>query len=305
MYIGSVRFYKHLILLVIAIICISCITACVCMGISNRNMSKILEAHGLDPKGNAQSLEVNSDPAAIAREKMAQYYLTSFEYQRQYPNLMVDNDFQYIEDPEKSVFLTFDDGPSSLTSKVLDILKEKDVKATFFIVYNDSAEARALYQRMIDEGHTIGVHSTCHQYETIYQSPQAFLDDFAQTAFLIEQSTGVKPEIFRFPGGSINNYNKSVYQQIIAEMVRRGYTYFDWNVSADDSTATTGKKDIYQNVVSGVHRFNKSIVLMHDAGNKYDAIDALPGIIDDLKAEGYTFCSLNKDIRPVSFDYAE
>lgn len=187
----------------------------------------------------------------------------------------------------------------------MDLLKEKGIKATFFINYNDSLESQEVYKRMISEGHTIGIHSTCHQYATIYQSPEAFLEDFAQTALMLEQVTGVKPEIFRFPGGSINSYNKAIYQQLIGEMTRRGYTYYDWNVSSDDATSTTTKIQIYDNVVNGVQKYNKSIVLMHDAGNKFDTLSALPEIIDNLQNSGYSFFPLTKEVQPVSFDYID
>lgn len=303
MYFGSVRFFKHIILIVMALVVIFSISSCVYMGISNHHMKKILQQNGLAV--NAESPSISSDSNMTLNNPNSENSTASFEYQKLYPYLAIDNDFKYDDDLEKSVYLTFDDGPSSLTSQILDILKEQDIKATFFINYSDSMESQALYKRMIDEGHTIGVHSTCHQYTTIYQSTGAFLDDFAQTAIMLEQVTGVKPEIFRFPGGSINSYNRAVYQQIIAEMLRRGYTYYDWNVSADDATSTVSREQIYSNVVNGVQKYNKSIVLMHDLSNKSDTLSALPDIIDDLKTKGYNFYPLTKEVKPVAYDYVD
>lgn len=306
MYFGSVRFYKHLILIFITVLVIGSVAGCIYFSVHNSNMKKILAANGLSDDPNASgSMLVSDDPALIEREKMSQYYLTSYPYHDLYPQLNIDNDFIYADDISKSVYLTFDDGPSSLTTQILDILRQKGVQATFFVNYNDSVEAQVLYKRMLQEGHTIGVHSTCHQYATIYQSTQAYLDDFAQTASLLEQVTGVKPEIFRFPGGSINAYNRATYQQTIAEMVRRGYTYYDWNVSSDDATSTVSSQQIYNNVVSGVQRNDKSVVLMHDASDKFDTVSALSDIIDTLSAQGYTFHALNKDVKPVAFDYVD
>lgn len=304
MYFGSVRFYKHIILIIMALVVTGSVISCSVMAISNHNLKQVLKDNGLtaDSKPDATPV-MNTDPDAITREKMAQYYLSSFDYQSLYPQLYIENDFLYNEDLAKSVYLTFDDGPSSLTPQILDILKEKNIQATFFIIYNDSVESQALYKRMLNEGHTIGVHCTVHQYETLYQSPESYLNDFAQTATMLEQATGVKPELFRFPGGSINTYNKAAYQPISAEMVRRGYTFYDWNVSSDDATSTTTEAQIYNNVINGVHKYNKSIVLMHDAGNKFDTLSALPDIIDTLSSEGYSFYSLNKDVRPVTFNY--
>lgn len=303
MYFGSIRFYKHVILIVMTLVVVFSISSCVFMGISNHHIKKALKDSGLTL--NTESSSITTDPQLSEKEKRSQYYFSSFNYQKSYPNLMVTNDFFYNEDSPKSVYLTFDDGPSSLTSKILDILKEYNIKATFFIVYNNSTEAKALYKRMIDEGHTIGVHSTSHQYPIIYQSTSAFLEDFAQTALMLENTTGVKPEIFRFPGGSINSYNKAIYQQIIAEMIRRGYTYYDWNVSAEDATNTITEEQIYSNVVNGVQKYNKAVVLMHDSGNKFDTISALPNVINDLQSKGYNFYPLTRDVKPVIFDYVD
>lgn len=303
MYFGSVRFYKHIILIIMVLVVVVSICSCIFMGISNYNIKKTLKENGLTVS--AKTPLVSSDPELITKEKMAQYYLASFNYQKLYPKLKIDNNYKYSEDLPKSVYLTFDDGPSSLTCQILDLLKEHNIKATFFIIYNDSMESQELYKRMINEGHTIGVHSTCHQYPIIYQSTDKFLDDFAQTAIMLEQVTGIKPEILRFPGGSINSYNKSIYQQTIAEVIRRGYTYYDWNVSAEDATSTTTKEEIYNNVVNGVHKYNKSIVLMHDASNKFDTLSALPNIINDLSDEGYTFYPLTKEVKPVAFNYVD
>lgn len=303
MYFGSVRFFKHVILIVMTLVVIFSVSSCVLMGISNHHMKKVLQENGLAVT--AESPSISSDSNMILDNHNSENSTASFEYQKLYPKLAIENDFIYKDDLAKSVYLTFDDGPSSLTPQILDILKEHNIKATFFINYSDSMESQALYKRMVEEGHTIGVHSTCHQYATIYQSTDAFLDDFAQTALMLEQVTGVKPEIFRFPGGSINSYNRAVYQQTISEMLRRGYTYYDWNVSADDATSTVTNDQIYNNVVNGVQKYDKSIVLMHDLSNKSDTLSALPSIIEDLKAEGYSFYPLTKDVKPVAYDYVD
>ncbi len=305
MYFGSVRFYRHLILLVIAAVVIASVGSSLHYQRLNSKLKDILRANNIDINQPLSNTSVDSEHQLSQREKMAQYYMTSFYYHGLYPNLCVENDFIYNQDLPKSVYLTFDDGPSSLTSQLLDILKEQDIKATFFVNYSDSLEGQTLYKRMISEGHTVGVHSTTHQYESIYQTTQTFLDDFAQTAILLQQVTGEKPEIFRFPGGSINSYNRAIYQQTIAEMTRRGYTYYDWNVSSDDSNSKVSADEIVYNVLKGVDQFNMSIVLMHDAGNKQETLDALPVIIQNLKQNGYTFAPLTKDVRPITFTYVD
>ena len=160
-------------------------------------------------------------------------------YQKEYENLYIDNGFSFAvpDKNEKVWYLTFDDGPNTeVTPKVLDTLKEYGAKATFFVIYRDGEEEKALYKRIVEESHTLGIHSTTHNYTQIYASVESYLENFSKISNHLEEITGLKPEIFRFPGGSVNSYNKSVYQQIIAEMARRGYVYYDWNYSSGDAS---------------------------------------------------------------------
>lgn len=313
MYFGSVRFFKHLILTVLAAIIILPLLFAIHYGVAYSklqaqvNALKQEEAAKTAPSLLAQSTTARGglivSYASQAENEKASQEDPALSYQRAYPQLYVENDFQYQIPEQKTVYLTFDDGPSSLTGKVLDILKANDIKATFFIVYKDSADAQALYKRMIAEGHTVGVHSTTHEYKTVYASIDSYLEDFAKTAIMLKDVTGVKPEIFRFPGGSINVYNSSLYMQLIAEMTRRGYTYYDWNVSSGDTAPKKSSATIYQNVVNGVREHRESIVLLHDLASHNSTLDALPKIIDTLKTEGYVFESLNKDVTPITFSY--
>ena len=116
----------------------------------------------------------------------------------------------------KTVYLTFDDGPSARTPEVLKILEEYGVKATFFVVGKDTEQSKQWMRDIVAAGHTIGVHSFTHDYREIYSSVEDYLDDFAKEYALIEEVTGVPPQIFRFPGGSINAYNGHIYQEIVA-----------------------------------------------------------------------------------------
>jgi len=223
-------------------------------------------------------------------------------YQLKYPNLYIQNDFQYVPESQNTIYLTFDDGPTELTPHVLDILRDRDIRATFFVVYKSSDDAKALYKRIVDEGHTLALHSATHDYKKIYNSVDAFLDDMAILSDMLEEVTGVKPELLRFPGGSINNYNKGIYQELIAEILSRGYTYHDWDTSSGSSAKSVTADGIRGNVLHGVSGKQRSIVLMHDAGS-FATVTALPDIIDSLKASGYIFEVLDKTIRPTCFDY--
>ena len=202
---------------------------------------------------------------------------------------------------EKVVYLTFDDGPSDRTTEILDILDKYDIKATFFIVYNDSVKSREIISRAYNSGHTIGVHSTSHSYKEIYSSVENFLSDFEICFEFLKDITGDIPSIFRFPGGSVNNYNKSVRKDIADELTRRGFTYFDWNVSGEDATKSYSEESIYNNVMMGCKDRNHSVVLLHDSAKKKETVAALERIIPDLLEQGYVFKALDENVRPTIF----
>lgn len=241
------------------------------------------------------SKETGNTPVASA---------TSAAYQSLYPDLYAkDLTFQFEPKKPKAVYLTFDDGPSKITPQLLDILKTAGVKATFFVLYADTEEGIAMYKRIISEGHSIGVHSTTHDYNAIYQSVDAFLTDFEKTHRKIQEVTGVNTRLFRFPGGSINAYNMSNYQAIIAEMTRRGFIYHDWNVDSRDTSLKPNSNDVVASVINGVTGKNDANVLMHDAGAKDFNIDALPKIIKALQADGYNILALDSTVKPYHFNY--
>jgi peptidoglycan/xylan/chitin deacetylase (PgdA/CDA1 family) len=224
-----------------------------------------------------------------------------YDYQRLYPDMYVDRSASFRKDEPKTVYLTFDDGPSQYTAKVLDILKEQNVKATFFVVYKDTEEAKNLYKRIIAEGHQLGIHNTVHDYQMLYKSPASYLEDFHKMDTMLYEVTGVRPTIFRFPGGSVNSYNKSTYKAIIDEMIRRGYLFYDWNVSAGDSSSEATGETSYGNVMAKVLSSNPSIVLMHDT--KKSTPDSIERIIKDLKEKGAILKKLDSTVYPITLGY--
>lgn len=205
----------------------------------------------------------------------------------------------------KTVYLTFDDGPSENTIKILDILKEKNVKATFFPIGNNSDFAKSVYKRIIDEGHTIGNHTFSHNYATIYSSVHAYKTDFYKLQNLIKETTGVTPTIYRFPGGSNNtvhrNYGpKNLIPSIIQELNKEGFIHVDWNVdSLDASKVKQNKQVIINSVLNNSKNKKHSIILFHDSQAKTTTAEALPYIIDELKKRDVVFDVLSKD----SFNY--
>lgn len=213
----------------------------------------------------------------------------------------VSQDVNTTDTPEeKMIYLTFDDGPSPRTGEILDILKKHNIKATFFVIKSKD-EYIPFMKRAVEEGHTIGVHSYTHEYRDIYSSVDAYLDDFTRCYNYIYDNTGYEPTIYRFPGGSVNNYNASTRRDIVAEMGRRGYIYFDWNVESNDSSSNMSSSTIYNNVINGCKNKNRAVIIFHDSTSKKSTVQALENIITTLKSDGWQFAALDNEVKPVIF----
>lgn len=192
-----------------------------------------------------------------------------------------------VKSSGKKVYLTFDDGPSSNTDQILDILKDYDVKATFFVVGKTDERSVKAYQRIIEEGHTLAMHSYSHKYDEIYESKEAFARDLNSLQEYLYETTGVWPRIYRFPGGSSNTVSKVDMQELIEYLTDIGITYFDWNVASGDAVSRTlPAETIVNNCLSGIEKQKESVILMHDASNKGTTIEALPQIIEAIQEQG-------------------
>ena len=225
-------------------------------------------------------------------------------YQALYPELYARDHGWNTVNKKKVCYLTFDDGPSARTPEILDILDRYGVKATFFVVGKDTEQSRQWMKQILDGGHAIGVHSYTHTYRKIYASVEAYLDDFAKEYHIIEEATGVAPQIFRFPGGSINAYNGHIYQEIVAEMTRRGFVYFDWNRSNGDAVRKPPAAAVLaQNALDKLGASSRVIVLMHDSKGHATTVAALPAIIEGYRDAGYTLEALTPEVRPIVYAY--
>lgn len=245
--------------------------------------------------------EITTDVGENSGQAEAQ---PSFSYQQDYPELYVQPQAQHTPG-EGTVYLTFDDGPSENTVELLDILDEYDAKATFFLVGTEVDKYPELVQEIARRGHTIGIHANDHTYATLYQSVDSFLLDYDTVSRKIELLTGQKPEIFRFPGGSINAYNRDIYMQLIAEMIRRGYAYYDWNVSAEDAVAKQRTSaDIEKDVEEQIRNHSYSVVLMHDSVGKQSTVEAVKALIPEMQQQGYVFEALDHSIKQIVFSYS-
>lgn len=205
------------------------------------------------------------------------------------------------EVPVRKVYLTFDDGPSSNTDNILDILDTYGVKATFFVTGKEGAKAEASYRRIVEEGHTLGMHSYTHDYSVIYASEEAFMEDMEKLQHYLYDVTGVQSTYIRFPGGSSNKVSDVDMRLLITDVHEAGMEYFDWNISSQDaSSKPLTKEEILDNCLNSIERFQNCIILMHDAGSKGSTVEALPELIEHIQAMEHTeLLPITEDTVPV------
>lgn len=193
----------------------------------------------------------------------------------------------------KVIYLTFDDGPSVYTDDILKTLDKYDVKATFFVTCSGSLDKYA--KKIIEKGHTLGLHTCTHRYNIIYSSEDNYFNDLNSINSKVEELTGYKSKYIRFPGGSsntISRFNKGIMTRLTQKVTEYGYKYYDWNIDSKDA-AGANKDEVYNNVINSLksHNYSTNIVLMHDI--KSSTKDALDNIIKDALDIGYTFSNIN------------
>ena len=207
---------------------------------------------------------------------------------------------QEEEDNCRKVYLTFDDGPSKQTERVLNILKKKKVKATFFAIGREDEFSQNIYRRIVKEGHTLGMHSYSHIFKEIYGSLDGFKKDFHRISDYLEKVTGARPVFYRFPGGSSNTVNELPVEQYTNFLKEQGVEYVDWNViAANGITENVTKKDMVRSVMEGVAKYDTSIVLLYDSADKKMTADSLSAMIDSLQAAGYELLPMDDSTVPI------
>lgn len=205
----------------------------------------------------------------------------------------------------KHAYLTFDDGPSANTVKILDFLKANNIKATFFVLEKDGQDA--IYKRIVDEGHTIALHSTDHDYTRIYSSVDSSVKDFDELNAFIKEVTGTESNIIRFPGGSNNTVSNryggsGLMDKIRPAVLEKGYIYFDWNVDSMDASKGVQDKNVIVDAVLNQSKYlADAVILMHDAAAKTTTVDALPEIVEGLKKQGFVFRPLTEESPVIKF----
>lgn len=199
------------------------------------------------------------------------------------------------------VYLTFDDGPSIYTNDILDILDSYNVKATFFVVGKEGTNAEEALQRIVDEGHTLGMHSYSHKYKELYESMDSFTQDFARIRDYIYQATGEESVCYRFPGGSSNTISEIDMHDFIDYLDSQGVEYYDWNVSSGDGGSMKLSTDtLLENCTKDIDTRDTSIILLHDSAEKPTTVEALPDIIENILARPDTvILPITENTRPI------
>ena len=213
-------------------------------------------------------------------------------------NMAADGDTHYV-------YLTFNSVPGDNTEDILDVLAQYQVKATFFVVGSEDDNDNAIYQRIVNEGHTIGMHSYSNQYSLIYSSTEAFKQDYTKISEFLFELTGMRSKFYRFPGGSgnqISNVNMAEFADILNQ---EQITYFDWNVSAGDTTSSYTKEDVLKNVLEGVSKYKTSVVLLHDGDNKSTTVEALGSLIEQLKQQGAQILPIDENTNVIQYIHAD
>lgn len=240
----------------------------------------------------AYYISIKKSPAVNAGQKNSEETMNHRETQVKQE---VDEQMEvlniYKTDGVKTVYLTFDDGPSpEVTPAILDVLKKNGINGSFFVIGNLAEKRSDLVKRTAEEGNKVYNHTYSHVYKNIYQSPQTFVDEVNKCNEVLKNILGpdYKSRIIRFPGGSFGA-KLAPYRDAIS---KAGYYYIDWNSLNGDSE---GKIQSPERLVQRLQETAKGehlVILMHDATNKENTAKALQKIIDYLKSQGYTFKTL-------------
>ncbi len=187
------------------------------------------------------------------------------------------------DDDIRKVYLTFDDGPSMYTERILDILDQYHVKATFFVTGEEAVSHPERYQDIVERGHTVGMHSYSHKYSDIYASVQNFTKDLKKLQDFLYDTTGIESNLYRFPGGSSNTVSTIPMKNFCDYLKQEKITYFDWNISSKDASIPTLTADeIVENCTENLEKYQNAVILMHDSAEKKTTVEALAPIIEKI-----------------------
>lgn len=206
-----------------------------------------------------------------------------------------------VEENKKVVYLTFDDGPANIvTNKILDTLKEKDIKATFFVIGDKISGREEILKRIYGEGHTIGLHTYTHKFKKIYRSEESFIEEMDLTRNEVKRVLNIEATAIRFPAGSKPHLNDSLLDKLHAQ----GYKIYDWNASLSDGlNYNTPPDKLYREATKVVGKSTNVVLLLHCDQPNVNTCTALPRIIDYYKEQGYEFKPIKEDTPEFYFRY--
>ncbi len=226
--------------------------------------------------------------------------LENFGAEDQTRQELIENELKANEAAHK-VYLTFDDGPSIYTEEILEILNQYNVKATFFVVGKDNDEARELLNEIVENGHSLGMHSYSHKYDEIYASVDNFAKDMQKLQDYLYDVTGVKSTIYRFPGGSSNAVSEINMKDFAKYLNTQDITFYDWNISSGDGgSIQLSTQDLVDNCTKNITNWDTSVILLHDSAEKKSTVDALPMIIESILAmENTVILPITEETMPI------
>lgn len=285
MYFGSVKFFKNM-LLVLVILAVG-----ISSGLAIHYHSQWKRAQA--PAANSAGSGGNGSYPAVQTE--------AIDYQALYPDFYAPQPYNATDRQSNKIYLSFNGALSSDTPALLDILAEKDAAATFFLSGTTDTGDVAALREIVAAGHTIGMSSWSDDYPTLYSSVESYLADAYQLFCYIRDNLGITPTVFRFPGGSVNSYNAGFYQELIAEMVRRGFVPYDWNINLTDMDSIN-VQTMVDTVMERMTSLDRAIILLRPNAA---SVEYLPPLLDRFRQAGYTCDALQNTIKPVLFAYPE
>jgi peptidoglycan/xylan/chitin deacetylase (PgdA/CDA1 family) len=203
------------------------------------------------------------------------------------------------------VYLTFDSTPGANTDAIMDILDSYQVKATFFVAGDVPEEYYDTVRRIVNDGHSLGMHSFSNQYSTIYASTEAFADDLQQISDYLFEMTGVRSDLYRFPGGSGNEISNVDMAEFVHILNLNDISFFDWNVSSGDAASDYSSEDVVNNVLEGISQYKTSVVLLHDAPDKSETVAALSTLIESLQEEDAQILPIDENTTRIQYIKAD
>lgn len=302
-----VKRLKQTIIIVATIFLLVPLICCIALFMKITGMEKRLESI---EEWNRQTITVGEhreDNLVVhAAPKETANVKTSNDKIKETPTPKKDREVDQTKIKGKKVYLTFDDGPSKNTEKILEILDQYKVKATFFVIGKTDEFSKQMYKQIYENGHTLAMHSYTHQYKTIYKSIGAYKKDIKQLGDLLFEVTGERPKYLRFPGGSSNTVSKINMKDVIRYVDAEGLAYFDWNVINGDATGKRlTEKQMVNNVISGVESYENAMVLMHDCAGKEMTVKTLPTVLKKLKKMKVNILPINDTTVPVQHIHVE